>query len=144
MWTVYFTSSLHSSICSYFLVLFHFLCSFWIALIFFVCRLLAIHTLVSSKDLGIIFKDEFWCAHFHKAAGRYMAQRLGEAVGGLRWPRVGVMWQLVRLGGTPTTGSWKIARLTSAPVSLTFLPSRSLSERITSLRNVYQRDASFK
>lgn len=39
---------------------------------------------VSSKDLGITFKDEFSRAHCHKAAGRYMVQRLDEAVGGLR------------------------------------------------------------
>lgn len=127
-----------------------FSCSFPFPLFFlncfdFLCLQTPSYTyFVSSKDLGVTFKDEFSCAHFQKAVGRYMAQRLDEAVGGLRWPQVGVMWQHVGLGRTPTAGSWKITRLTSVPVSLTFLPSRSPSERITSLSNVYHRDASSK
>lgn len=36
------------------------------------------------------------------------------------------------------TGSWKMAALTSAPVSLIFPPPRSLSERITSLSHIYK------
>ena len=52
--------------------------------------------------------------------------------------RAGVRWQYVRSGGTPVTGSWKMAALTSAPVSLIFPPPRSLSERITSLSHIYK------